>query len=107
MRRLLAGITIGFLCQGCDQMSGSSDQRLKTLEARVDALEKRLAASGQVGRYQVVNPNPGFRVDTKLLDTVTGHTWLACRLTVGGKAIEGPEGAGWCEMGQAEGRGRP
>src|SRR5262245_49312135 len=99
MRRVLAGITIGFLCQGCGQLTGSSDERLKALEARIEALDKKVAVGNQVGRYQVVNPTPEFRVDTKLLDTVTGHTWVLCKNTEGE--------TGWCEMGQASGRGKP
>jgi hypothetical protein len=107
MRRLLAGITIGFLCQGCEQIARSSEQRLKALEARVEGLQqKTVTTRAEVGRYQVVNPTPDRRYNTMLLDTATGHTWITCNiLGDDGKPISGTESNGWCDMTQAVGRG--
>jgi hypothetical protein len=108
MRSLLAGITIGFLCQGCDQLDGTADRKAKALEARVDELQQKVNSRNDVGRYQVVNPSPQFRGDAILLDTVTGHTWITCNIVGGdGKLIAGTESHGWCDMTQATGRGEP
>jgi hypothetical protein len=106
MRRVLAGVIVGLLCQGCDQLDGTADKKMKALETRVDELQQKVNTRSEVGRYQVVNPTPEYRVDTMLLDTVTGHTWLACTMTDDDdKPLKGPMGHGWCEMSQASGRG--
>jgi len=44
--------------------------------------------SVSAGRWQVVNGAPGYRGMVMLLDTATGHTWIACR------AKDGADG--WC-----------
>src|ERR1700731_4407463 len=40
-----------------------------------------------VGRFQIVNPSPSFRGEIRLLDTVTGESWISC---------SGPDGYSWC-----------
>jgi len=96
---------IGLLCQGCDQLDGTADKKMKALEARVDELNQKVSTRSDVGRYQVVNPTPEYRGKTMLLDTVTGHTWLICTITDGsGRQAEGAAGEGWCDMTQAYGR---
>jgi hypothetical protein len=108
MRCVLAGITVGLLCLGCDQLDGTADKKMKALEARVDELQQKVTATSrvEVGRYQVVNPTPQFIRNSILLDTVTGHTWITCTIQdEDGKPIPGTESNGWCRMTQATGRG--
>ena len=108
MRRVLVGLTVGLLCQGCDQLDGTADRKMKALEARVDELQQKVNTRSEVGRYQVVNPMPDRRYNTMLLDTVTGRTWITCNiLGEDGKPIAGTESSGWCDMTQATGRGEP
>jgi hypothetical protein len=40
-----------------------------------------------IGRYQIVNPSPSFRGEIRLLDTVTGDSWISC---------SGQDGYHWC-----------
>jgi len=95
-------LALGFAASGCDRLWGSPDQRVEILEHRIAQLEGK----GSVGRYQVVDPTPGVVRNALLLDTVTGHTWIACTIVGdGGKPIEGTESNGWCSMSQAAGRG--
>jgi hypothetical protein len=101
---LILGVAVSSFALGCDQLLGSSTET-KVLEGRVGVLEQKLAS---VGRYQVVNPTPDAMRNAMLLDTVTGHSWVACTITGDdGKPIAGTENHGWCEMTQANGRGYP
>lgn len=42
-----------------------------------------------VGRFQIVNPTPGYIGKTMLLDTASGETWEVCTA---------PGSEAWCKM---------
>jgi hypothetical protein len=99
------GVVLSVFCLGCDGLLGPSDDRVKALEKEVEHLKVQVAGKSDSGRFQIVNPMPTILRNSMLLDTVTGKTWLFCTITdSNGKALDGTEGTGWCEMSQAVGR---